>query len=46
MEYGDKINTNIWGKKIPKEKTTHKCLSSIILDSIIRASKKYYPQTL
>ena len=40
--YGDKINTNFQGKKIPKEK----CLSLIVLDSVIRANKKYYPQTL
>ena len=31
-------------KKIPKEKISHKCLSIIILDSIIYAYEKYYPQ--
>ena len=44
--YGDKINTNIQGKKIPKENTSYKSLSLIMLDSIIRVNKKHYPQTL
>ena len=44
--YGDKINTNFQGKKIPKENASYKCLSRIVLDSVIRANKKYYPQTL
>ena len=43
--YGDKINTNFQGKKIAKESTC-KCLSMIMLDSVIRVNKKYYPQTL
>ena len=33
-------------KIIPKEKAPYKCLSIIILDSVIKANKKYYPQTL
>ena len=33
-------------KKMPKEKATCKCLSIIMLDSVIKANKKYYPQTL
>ena len=44
--YGDKINTNFQGKKIPKENASYKCLSVIMLESVIRANKKYYPQTL
>ena len=44
--YEDKINTNIQGKKIPKENASYKCLSLKILDSVIRANKKYYLQTL
>ena len=44
--YGDKMNTNFQGKKIPKENAPYKCLSLIMLDSVIRANKKYYPQTL
>ena len=43
--YGDKINTNFQGKKPPKENVSCKCLSLIMLDSVIRANKKY-PQTL
>ena len=44
--YGDKINTNFQGKKYPKENASYKCLSVIILGSVIRVNKKYYPQTL
>ena len=33
-------------KKMPKEKALIKCLSIIILDSVTKANKKYYPQTL
>ena len=31
---------------MPKEKVPCKCLSIIMLDSVIKASKKYYPQKL
>ena len=31
---------------MPKEKVPCKCLSIIIIDSVIKANKKYYPQTL
>ena len=31
---------------MPKEKESCKTLSIIILDSVIKAKKKYYPQTL
>ena len=44
--YGEKVNTNFQGKKIPKENASYKCLSLIMLDSFIRANKKYYPRTL
>ena len=30
---------------MPKEKAPCKCLSIIMLDSVVRANKKYYPQT-
>ena len=33
-------------KMPPKEKAPCKCLSIIMLDSVIKAKKKYYPQTL
>ena len=32
-------------KKIPKEKAPSKCLSVIMLDSVIKVNKKYYPET-
>ena len=31
---------------MPKEKVPCKCLSITMLDSVIKANKKYYPQTL
>ena len=36
---------NFHNKKMPKEKVPCKCLLIIILDSVIKANKKYYPQT-
>ena len=44
--YADKMVANFHNKKIPKEKAPCKCLSIIMLDSVIKANKKYYPQTL
>ena len=44
--YGDKENANFQGKKVPKENTSYKCLSLVMLDSVFRVSKKCYPQTL
>ena len=44
--HGDKTSTNFQGKKIPKENTSYKCLSLIMPESVIRANKKHYPQTL
>ena len=44
--YEDKVNTNFPGKKIPKEKASYKCLSLIMLGSVIRSNKRYYPQIL
>ena len=38
--------TNFQNKNIPKEKGPCKCLSIIMLDSVIKVKKKYYPQTL
>ena len=47
--YKNSTNTNLYNKngskKIPEEKVPHKCLSIIILDSIIYANEKYHPQT-
>ena len=44
--YAVSMITNFQSKKIPKEKVPCKCLSIIILDSVIKTKKKYYPQTL
>ena len=44
--YGDRLNTNFQGKKVPKENASYKCMSLIMLDSAIRVNKKYYPQIL
>ena len=37
--------TNFHNKKMPKEKACSKYLSIIMLDVVIKANKKYYPQT-
>ena len=44
--YENRVNTNFQGKKVHKQSASYKCLSLVILDSVIRANKKYYPQTL
>ena len=44
--YAGSIITNFHNKKMPKEKAPCKCLSIIMPDSVIKANKKYYPQTL
>ena len=43
--YADSIITNFHNKKMSKEKAPCKCLSIIMMDSVIKANKKYYPQT-
>ena len=40
------MNTNFQGKKNTIENASYKCLSFIMLDSVIRVNKKYYPQAL
>ena len=40
------MNTNFQNKKMPKEKAPCNCLSIIMLDSVLKAKKKYYLQTL
>ena len=42
--YAGSIITNFHNKKMPK-KAPCKCLSIIMIDSVIKANKKYYPQT-
>ena len=44
--YADSIITNFHNKKMPKEKPPCKCLSIIMIDSVIKTNKMYYPQTL
>ena len=47
--YKDSITTTFYNKtglkKVSEEKIPHKCLSIIILDSLISAYEKQYPQT-
>ena len=43
--YAGNIITNFHNKKMPKEKAPCKCLS-IMINSVIKVNKKYYPQTL
>ena len=46
--YEDNITTNFYNKKgskkVPDEKIPHKCLSIIIIDSVLYAYEKYHPQ--
>ena len=44
--YEDNIETIFHDEKRLKESISYKCLPKIMLDSIITANKKYYPQTL
>ena len=41
--YTGSIIANFQSKKMPKQKVPYKCLSIIMLDSVIKAKKKYYP---
>ena len=44
--YADIIVRNFHNKEMLKEKSPCKGLSVIIIDSVIKSNKKYYPQTL
>ena len=44
--YAGNIITNFHNKKMFKEKAPCKCLLIIMIDSVIKANKKYYAQTL
>ena len=44
--YEDRVNTIFQGKEVPKEDASYKCLSLIVLESVIKVSEKYYSQTL
>ena len=43
--YADIIITNFHNKKMPKEKVPCKCLSIIMLDSVIESDENCYPET-
>ena len=38
--------TNFRNKKMPKENALCKCLSIVMVHSVIKANKKYFPQAL
>ena len=44
--YAGSIITNFQNNKMPIEKAPCKCFSIIMIDSVIRVNKKYYPQSL
>ena len=44
--FDNNVNTNFHGEKVPKQNASYKCLSLIMLDSILKVNKKYYSQTL
>ena len=44
--YAGSMITSCQSKNMPKEKTPFKRFSIIMLDYVVKAKKKYYPQTL
>ena len=44
--YPGSIITNFQNKKMPKERAPCKCLSIIMIDSVIKTNKKFSPQVL
>ena len=42
--YDNKVITNFQGKETSKEDSSYKCLSLIMLDSVVKVGKKYYSQ--
>ena len=42
--YGDDDKNKKESEKVPEEKIRYKCLSVIILDSVLYAYEKYHPQ--
>ena len=42
--YDNRVNTNFQNKKVPKGDSSCKCLSLIMLDSVVKIRKKYYPK--
>ena len=43
--YAGSFITNFHNKEMPKEKVPCRCLSIIMLDSVLKAYEKYHPQT-
>ena len=43
-EFNDVVNTNFWGKKVPKEGVHYICIAWININSVIKIEKKNYPQ--
>ena len=43
-KYDNKVNTNFHNEEIPKGDFSYKCLSLIMLDSVVKVGKKHYPQ--
>ena len=41
--YEDKLNANFQGEKVPEGNVSYKCLSLIMLDSVITVNKKFHP---
>ena len=41
--YHNKVNTNFQGKETPKGDSSYKFLLLIMLDSVVKVGKKYYP---
>ena len=42
--YNGETNTNFYNNKIPKEGSQLICLTVILIDSVFRAGKNYYPR--
>ena len=40
--YDNRVNTNFQGKETPKGDSSYKCLSLIMLDSVVKVGKKYH----
>ena len=43
-EFDGDIKTNFLGNDLPKENTYYTCITCITIDSVLRMSKKSYPQ--
>ena len=46
QSYNGKINTNFHDNKIPKEGSQFLCLLVILIDSVLRTGKHYYPRVV